>query len=697
MEQLLCPRCGETLVLEGDLLDCPYCNASFQRETAERSSEALKSILNEEKAELLANRKRHLWDVAHEKYPSKEKVVDASNAVISINADDFLARIYLHSHDRDPLKLNQILASEDVSTAEASEAFRWLLPSLSSRTVGPLHDFVDRHFSGKERFERITELESEASKISQGIYEPALPRDVFLCYSSKDMAKVVGLMDLLEQNGFACFAAFRNLRHGKGAQEDYLSAIKTAMKSCDVLVFVSSESSRSMDCDAMKVELPYFIQEFPDKPRVEFVIEDYGDTPFMVRRTLKRAFPSQEHCLDEEDLMERIQSAIDNLGSRKNDEAGALKKALEEERLKHEKELAEAKMAAEKAKEEAELKVKEEAERLRKELEEAKASSEKRETSNVEDDRYKGLDEKTKKRLLELDEEKAKRIESASKAAAATGADLAAIKKNIEAEYKQREEKLLGKSKKKLGNGVFSSSESEPETKKASLQLVVDKGGLVEFGLYPQTHVNSPEIIAKLNVISKPEPNGWYLLDGKHYAKAFAKPHAYYEFEDGSKISEGSEEWFLCEPIKWRVLEKGGGEAYLLSDLLLDAHRFDKESNDFDKSEIKSWLNYGFKKRAFSGCLESMIAGLSLPSKEDVENASFGFFDDESRKAKPTDWALASGAFQINGCGYYWTRSPYSGWFDSAEGVSLDGGIGGADVGRDDYGVRPGLRVKIAE
>ena len=398
--------------------------------------------------------------------------------------------------------------------------------------------------------------------------------------------------------------------------------------------------------------------------------------------------------------MERIQSAIDGLGNKKSEEAEALKKALEEERLKHEKELAEAKIAAEKAKEEAEQKAKEEAERLRKELEEAKTSLEKSEKPIVEDGRYKGLDEKTKKRLLELDEEKAKRIESASKTAVATGADLAAIKKNIEAEYKQREEKLLGKSKKKLGNDDFSSSKLGPEAKKAPLHSVADKDGLVEFGLYPQTHVSDPNLIKSLNAISEAEPNGWYLFDGKRYAKKAASPCEYPPnpvYSDGSPMTSGSSDWFLCEPIKWRVLQKEGGEAYLISDVILDIHKFDSKTNGFDRSEIKAWLNGDFRKRAFSGCEELLIGDISLPSKEDMENVSFGFVDDKSRETKVTDWALAHAATQYEGCGIYFTRSPSPSLASIGFVWYVDGGLDMQPVNSDDTGVRPVLRVRISD
>ena len=677
MDRLMCTRCGETLHCEGGLLKCAYCGATYEKEKAEESAARLEEALGNAKMELVANRKRHLWDVTHEKYPSKEKVVEAANAVISLSAEDFLARIYLHSHDRDPLKLNAILASSKVDPSEAAEAFRWLLPSLSSRTVGPLHDFVDRHFADRERLEKVTAIESEAAKISQGIYEPGLPRDVFLCYSSHDMPKVVGLLDLLEQNGFACFAAFRNLRHGKGAQEDYLSAIKAAMRSCEVLVFISSEASRSMDCDALKVELPYLIQELPDKPRVEFVIEDYGDTSFMVKRTLKKAFPSQEYCRDEEDLMVRIQEALEAKDSKKDDEV----------------------------------------ERLRKELEEARraaAESAKKHEPKDED----ALMAKIQKALEGLSpnngsEPKGKQIEAGS----ASEFDEDELRKQAEEEARQEllrekmkkeaREKILAEEEKKRREEEERKRREEAEAKASAFRI---DGNYIYYGRYPQAEVTDEATIKALRGL-EPWENGYIQYNGEEYAEA-----------------KGT--YFLVQPIKWRILERKGGEALVLSERILDVHRFGESyggfkhghyANNYKESEVRGWLNDKFllsafpsgDKRILTTEVDNSAASFKtsrkpyacenthdkafLPSYNDYLNGSYGFIDNASRQCSPTDYAVAKGAkMSPNGYGWYWTRSPYSYQSDGAWSVNFVGLLGYTDVSGGN-GVRPGLRITIAE
>ena len=68
-------------------------------------------------------------------------------------------------------------------------------------------------------------------------------------------------------------------------------------------------------------------------------------------------------------------------------------------------------------------------------------------------------------------------------------------------------------------------------------------------------------------------------------------------------------------PVKWIVLEENGEERLLLSRYILEMRRFDKETNDFDKSEIKEFLNKYMKTR-FTGI---DIKEITLLSKDEIE------------------------------------------------------------------------------
>ncbi len=249
----------------------------------------------------------------------------------------------------------------------------------------------------------------------------------------------------------------------------------------------------------------------------------------------------------------------------------------------------------------------------------------------------------------------------------------------------------------------------EEEIRHGIMPSFSEDGKYITYGMYPQSEVKDASILAFLDALASPEDNGWYLLDGEYYAKE-------------------SDSWFAVESIKWRVLESSGGECLLLSDLLLDMHRYDGSSNNYANSEIRSWLNADFYEAAFAlgddriltaevdnsaattdsswnqyAC-ENTFDKVFLLSRHDYFNASYGFSDSASRQCSPTDYAVARGAWKSsdNGNGYYWTRSPYSSYSSNAWYVIYGGGLDRGDyyslhVNNSHIGVRPSLRITVAE
>ncbi len=246
--------------------------------------------------------------------------------------------------------------------------------------------------------------------------------------------------------------------------------------------------------------------------------------------------------------------------------------------------------------------------------------------------------------------------------------------------------------------------------------IVSSDGAFVTYGLYPQSAVSDPSAIASLDGLASAEPNGWYLLDGDYYAKAVVKPYlSGYTFGSGAAIVGGETYWFKCEPIRWKVLESSGNEAFVVSDVLLDAHRYDDSSNNYADSEIRAWLNDEFYASAFAlgdahvlttevdnsapttgSSSNSHACGntwdkVFLLSYADYGNASYGFASDASRQCVPTDFAVARGAY----CPY-WTRSPDSGYSYYAWYAGT-GGERNQRVVYTEFGVRPSLRITLAE
>ncbi len=265
-----------------------------------------------------------------------------------------------------------------------------------------------------------------------------------------------------------------------------------------------------------------------------------------------------------------------------------------------------------------------------------------------------------------------------------------------------------------------------------------EDGNTLTYGLYPQKNVNDSSLISVLDTLTTPESNGWYLYEGDYYAKVSANPYmTNYEFDNGTTIVSGTTYWFKCEPITWNVLSNNNGEYYILSSVLLDAHRYNEHydtvtdglyPSNYEYSEIREWLNNDFYNSAFAlenthiqtttvdnsasttnsksntyACNNTQDK-VFLPSYQDYINSSYGFTTSISttstRSCLTTDWARARGAFYNTDSslykGYYWTRSPYSGDYgNSVWKVYSSGFISHNYTSDTDGSVRPSLSIKI--
>lgn len=246
------------------------------------------------------------------------------------------------------------------------------------------------------------------------------------------------------------------------------------------------------------------------------------------------------------------------------------------------------------------------------------------------------------------------------------------------------------------------------------------KNKTVTYGLYPQTYVGE-ELNNSLNELSlSPESNGWYLYDGEYYAKVSATCEFDFTFDNGTTIENGVTYWFKCEPISWTILTNDYVDAdgkhlgyYLLSNVLLDAHRYDDNSNDYKDSEIRSFLENDFYNSAFAlgnSYIQTTTIDNSaniqdkvfLPSYQDYNNSDYGFDASDTRSCKTTDWVRARGAYcetEDPSCQYngdYWTLSTDSGDPTRAWYVTTSGDFYRWYVNYTDQCVRPSLSIKIA-
>ncbi len=252
----------------------------------------------------------------------------------------------------------------------------------------------------------------------------------------------------------------------------------------------------------------------------------------------------------------------------------------------------------------------------------------------------------------------------------------------------------------------------------------------ITYGLYPQTYVSDADTVTALNALTTYEKNGWYLYNGEYYDRIAANPYNYgsnYTFNDGTEIKTGTNYWFKCETITWKILATSSGTYSLLSNIVLDTstYNFTKDEHTYENSTIRKWLNKNFYKTAF-GLNNSYITptdvdnsaattesdtnpyasentkdNVYLLSYKDYLNTAYGFPADDNfsnvRKSKVSDYAIANKCFFQDGGAPYWTRSP----IDDTTGnyvnaVSWAGSMVSQVTTNDYVGVRPSITLNLS-
>lgn len=267
---------------------------------------------------------------------------------------------------------------------------------------------------------------------------------------------------------------------------------------------------------------------------------------------------------------------------------------------------------------------------------------------------------------------------------------------------------------------------------------------MVQYGMYPQTHVSDEALIARLNALEGATTNGWYFYEGKYYTKEKAKTYQPgYTFEDGETIVQDQDYWFVCAPITWKVLQQESGQYVLLSSMLLDVHDFYRDyenrtinsqtiyANNYEQSDLRAWLNGDFFSTAFAfhqtsiqemsvnnaastfGQKTSIYASnntkdkVTLPSYQDYLNPNYGFDGDVSnssltRACQTTDYVRVRGAWcntqeaDLRYHGSYWTRSPSSEEYYAAYNVNSGGYLSTYAVDGATHCVRPCISIRVA-
>ena len=332
----VCPICGGKLEKNQEQFVCIYCKNTFEEKKVLDIEEKINSLLDEFKKELVANARTQLWDALHEKYISSDKILDITRIIKTYLPDDFMANFFefVNTKTNTTSQINDYI--NDIDYKEnyiyIDIILDFMIDSLEPSYLLALNNLIENTYKNNDLKlynEYATKLSNMAEKIDNGVYDLDIERDVFIAYSSKDIKYVEDITKELDKNGITYFVALKNLRHGKGAVENYDSALEKAIENSKTFLFISSLNSRTKECDALKKEIPYLkkldklnapaeyrndYNKIPlkyKKPRVQLLI---GEKPegTLADKQIAEIFDGYEWRYDAQSAVEAIYNFLNN-------------------------------------------------------------------------------------------------------------------------------------------------------------------------------------------------------------------------------------------------------------------------------------------------------------------------------------------------------------------------------------------------
>ena len=183
-------------------------------------------------------------------------------------------------------------------------------------------------------------------------------------------------------------------------------------------------------------------------------------------------------------------------------------------------------------------------------------------------------------------------------------------------------------------------------------------------------------------------------------------------YEQDNNKSNGQED------IEWLVLEKDGTKILVVSKYALDCKPYNTSYTDvtWETCTLRKWLNNDFLGSAFSANEKAMIPTVTVSADKNpdyntnpgnamqdqvfllsITEANKYFSSDSARQCKPTDYAVANGAWESDsGNCWWWLRSPGNNQGIAAN-VDDDGGVSeiGNYVSNVNNAVRPALWIDL--
>ena len=278
LESLKCPCCGESN-LKRDIkgfYHCAYCDSLLSPKDAASYAERVEKILLA-KGEADIGRLRFLLNEELAKpFYDKASIEMTCRDIQALVPEDFKAafvRAFMESK-RFPGNYDAFLRkwkSAPLMAFDKRFAYPLMVDLCPYAHLHTVKEFLLAQGDYEAWSERLEKAKKERMEENERFAN--IERDVFICHSSLDFARIAPAIKYLEEDGFTCWYSQRNLPKDI---DNYKTGIEQAIESCRVfLVFMSTSSIMSKDCQ-WEMDIA---KKLGKKKRVEYRLEDRRNNP----------------------------------------------------------------------------------------------------------------------------------------------------------------------------------------------------------------------------------------------------------------------------------------------------------------------------------------------------------------------------------------------------------------------------------
>jgi len=231
-----CTNCGASLTLEPQktMTTCTYCQSQIM------VSKAIDLALVEVDRTKDIEKFRRLLDEAIQKNSIKE-IERLSAQIKDIIPSDFEANYYFayskESQNEPSFMTSFFKKPLNGSDDEIKRVVKHLIQRSDLRNKAIIAQFLT-----SVQPEQVNPyLEAHAARARQEDQYANIPRDIFICFSSKDTDIAEAALKFLEKDGYSCWIATRNLRPEDSV--NYWDNIGKAIKNASLVLVISSEAA----------------------------------------------------------------------------------------------------------------------------------------------------------------------------------------------------------------------------------------------------------------------------------------------------------------------------------------------------------------------------------------------------------------------------------------------------------------------